>query len=178
MEKMAQREKKPNSKSGLINSSPNVSQSAGSDRVLRPMCFVKQLELPSEYSSGTGVSYATPRTNLAKELEKYSKPHQSNSSSSSCGQNQSDSEYPLSVSTSANQVTYNRSNVNKSSKPESYMNSNFPSESSTSSKSQGNFKYVNYYYLLFLQWSHCSCFGMYFKKRAAIQPQWPLVITV
>ena len=45
-----------------------------SDRVLRPMCFVKQLDIPGQYTSGQSASYATPRTNLAKELEKYSKP--------------------------------------------------------------------------------------------------------
>ncbi|CAG2169751.1 unnamed protein product, partial [Oppiella nova] len=54
-----------------------------SDRVLRPMCFVKQLDLPGKYNSGQSASYATPRTNLAKELEKYSKP-------------QTEAEYPLS----------------------------------------------------------------------------------
>ncbi|XP_031436346.1 myelin transcription factor 1-like protein isoform X3 [Clupea harengus] len=41
-----------------------------SDRVLRPMCFVKQLEIP-QY--GHNVPTTTPRSNLAKELEKYSK---------------------------------------------------------------------------------------------------------
>ncbi|KAL2099151.1 hypothetical protein ACEWY4_005631 [Coilia grayii] len=44
--------------------------SQGSDRVLRPMCFVKQLEMP-QY--GHNVPTTTPRSNLAKELEKYSK---------------------------------------------------------------------------------------------------------
>jgi len=38
------------------------------------MCFVKQLDLPGQYTSGQSASYATPRTNLSKELEKYSKP--------------------------------------------------------------------------------------------------------
>ena len=131
MEKIAQKEKQPKSKSSTITSSVIGSQSAGSDRVLRPMCFVKQLELPSEYSSGAAVSYATPRTNLAKELEKYSKPHQSNSSSSSCGQNQtSDNDYLFSIATSANQITYNRPIVSKS--------SSFGHESYLSSKSQPN----------------------------------------
>ena len=36
----------------------------------RPMCFVKQLEIP-QY--GHNVPTTTPRSNLAKELEKYSK---------------------------------------------------------------------------------------------------------
>eukprot|EP00062_Callorhinchus_milii_P018945 gi/632972965/ref/XP_007902918.1/ PREDICTED: myelin transcription factor 1-like protein isoform X2 [Callorhinchus milii] len=44
----------------------------GSDRVLRPMCFVKQLEIP-QYGYRHNVSTTTPRSNLAKELEKYSK---------------------------------------------------------------------------------------------------------
>ncbi|XP_038656280.1 myelin transcription factor 1-like protein isoform X3 [Scyliorhinus canicula] len=56
----------------------------GSDRVLRkwqhttedtehrPMCFVKQLEIP-QYGYRHSVSTTTPRSNLAKELEKYSK---------------------------------------------------------------------------------------------------------
>lgn len=43
------------------------------ERVLRPMCFVKQLEL-QEYKFPGYVSTPTPRTNLPKELEKYSKP--------------------------------------------------------------------------------------------------------
>ncbi|KAF3701532.1 Myelin transcription factor 1-like protein [Channa argus] len=44
----------------------------GSDRVLRPMCFVKQLDYP-QYGYKNNVSTSTPRSNLAKELEKYSK---------------------------------------------------------------------------------------------------------
>uniref|UniRef100_A0A3Q2ZEC4 Myelin transcription factor 1-like, a n=1 Tax=Kryptolebias marmoratus TaxID=37003 RepID=A0A3Q2ZEC4_KRYMA len=43
-----------------------------SDRVLRPMCFVKQLEIP-QYGYKTNVPTSTPRSNLTKELEKYSK---------------------------------------------------------------------------------------------------------
>ncbi|XP_077912032.1 myelin transcription factor 1-like protein isoform X5 [Halichoerus grypus] len=43
-----------------------------SDRVLRPMCFVKQLEIP-HYGYRNNVPTTTPRSNLAKELEKYSK---------------------------------------------------------------------------------------------------------
>ncbi|XP_071007152.1 myelin transcription factor 1-like protein isoform X3 [Oncorhynchus clarkii lewisi] len=46
--------------------------SQASDRVLRPMCFVKQLEIP-QYGYKNNVSTSTPRSNLAKELEKYSK---------------------------------------------------------------------------------------------------------
>ncbi|XP_058266628.1 myelin transcription factor 1 isoform X5 [Hemibagrus wyckioides] len=44
------------------------------ERVLRPMCFVKQLEMPQcgSYRATSTVSN-TPRANLAKELEKYSK---------------------------------------------------------------------------------------------------------
>ncbi|XP_029452879.1 myelin transcription factor 1-like protein [Rhinatrema bivittatum] len=51
----------------------DVSKSTqASDRVLRPMCFVKQLEIP-QYGYRNNVSTTTPRSNLAKELEKYSK---------------------------------------------------------------------------------------------------------
>lgn len=38
----------------------------------RPMCFVKQLEIP-QYGYKNNVPTSTPRSNLAKELEKYSK---------------------------------------------------------------------------------------------------------
>lgn len=38
----------------------------------RPMCFVKQLEIP-QYGFKNNVPTTTPRSNLAKELEKYSK---------------------------------------------------------------------------------------------------------
>ncbi|XP_030623286.1 myelin transcription factor 1 [Chanos chanos] len=47
--------------------------SPNSDRVLRPMCFVKQLEIPHYGSYRPNVVPTTPRANLAKELEKYSK---------------------------------------------------------------------------------------------------------
>ncbi|XP_051518554.1 myelin transcription factor 1-like isoform X4 [Myxocyprinus asiaticus] len=47
--------------------------SPNSDRVLRPMCFVKQLEIPPPGSYRPSLVPATPRANLAKELEKYSK---------------------------------------------------------------------------------------------------------
>ncbi|XP_067381742.1 myelin transcription factor 1 isoform X7 [Channa argus] len=43
------------------------------DRVLRPMCYVKQLEVPQYGSYRPNMAPATPRANLAKELEKYSK---------------------------------------------------------------------------------------------------------
>ncbi|KAK7495929.1 hypothetical protein BaRGS_00012919 [Batillaria attramentaria] len=43
----------------------------GSDRILRPMILTKQLELQD---TNPVVSTATPRSNLAKELEKYNRP--------------------------------------------------------------------------------------------------------
>uniref|UniRef100_A0A087YGF6 Myelin transcription factor 1 n=1 Tax=Poecilia formosa TaxID=48698 RepID=A0A087YGF6_POEFO len=46
---------------------------SNSDRVLRPMCFVKQLEIPQYGSYRPNTVTTTPRANLAKELEKYSK---------------------------------------------------------------------------------------------------------
>ncbi|XP_057677635.1 myelin transcription factor 1-like isoform X9 [Corythoichthys intestinalis] len=52
--------------SDLLKGSPN-------DRVLRPMCFVKQLEMPQYGSYRPNMAPSTPRANLAKELEKYSK---------------------------------------------------------------------------------------------------------
>lgn len=72
MEKLVNREKMTNvgSKSNSSVCSSPGSSPIGSDRVLRPMCFVKQLEL-SDRSSGQPSSYATPRTNLIKTLEKY-----------------------------------------------------------------------------------------------------------
>lgn len=39
----------------------------------RPMCFVKELEVPPYGSYRPSVAPATPRANLAKELEKFSK---------------------------------------------------------------------------------------------------------
>ncbi|KAK2864149.1 hypothetical protein Q7C36_003303 [Tachysurus vachellii] len=53
-------------------SSDGTKSNQASDRVLRPMCFVKQLEIP-QYGYKNNVSTSTPRSNLAKELEKYSK---------------------------------------------------------------------------------------------------------
>ena len=45
----------------------------GSDRGLRPMILTKQLDLQG-YGEYPSVSPTTPRTNLAKELEKYNRP--------------------------------------------------------------------------------------------------------
>ncbi|XP_028293308.1 myelin transcription factor 1-like protein isoform X2 [Gouania willdenowi] len=64
-EKLAKAQEKHQSCDG---SKPNQA----SDRVLRPMCFVKQLDYP-QYGDKNNVSTSTPRSNLAKELEKYSK---------------------------------------------------------------------------------------------------------
>ncbi len=50
-----------------------LSPSTGTDRVLRPMILTKQLDLPSNMTDAY-TSSSTPRTNLAKELEKYSRP--------------------------------------------------------------------------------------------------------
>ncbi|KAM6164529.1 myelin transcription factor 1 [Rhynchocyon petersi] len=47
--------------------------SSSSDRILRPMCFVKQLEVPPYGNYRPSVAPTTPRANLAKELEKFSK---------------------------------------------------------------------------------------------------------
>ncbi|XP_061415731.1 myelin transcription factor 1-like protein isoform X14 [Lethenteron reissneri] len=52
-------------------SSEGLKSSPRSDRVLRPMCYVKQLDIPG-YGERTNVSPVTPRSNLTKELEKYS----------------------------------------------------------------------------------------------------------
>ncbi|GAA6231710.1 myelin transcription factor 1-like protein isoform X2 [Lates japonicus] len=65
-EKMA----KVHEKSHSTESGSKTNQT--SDRVLRPMCFVKQLEIP-QYGYKNNVPTSTPRSNLAKELEKYSK---------------------------------------------------------------------------------------------------------
>ncbi|XP_041360394.1 myelin transcription factor 1-like isoform X4 [Gigantopelta aegis] len=48
---------------------------SSSDRVLRPMILTKQLDL-NTFGFGSSVSQATPRNNLAKELEKYNRTHQ------------------------------------------------------------------------------------------------------
>ncbi|XP_056150568.1 myelin transcription factor 1-like, a [Lampris incognitus] len=65
-EKMAKVHEKSHSSDGSTKSNQ------ASDRVLRPMCFVKQLEIP-QYGYKNHVPTSTPRSNLAKELEKYSK---------------------------------------------------------------------------------------------------------
>uniref|UniRef100_A0A1A8GT45 Myelin transcription factor 1a n=2 Tax=Nothobranchius korthausae TaxID=1143690 RepID=A0A1A8GT45_9TELE len=52
---------------------PTNEPPSNSDRVLRPMCFVKQLEIPQYGSYRPNTVTTTPRANLAKELEKYSK---------------------------------------------------------------------------------------------------------
>ncbi|XP_062858378.1 myelin transcription factor 1-like, a [Trichomycterus rosablanca] len=54
------------------HTSDGIKSNQASDRVLRPMCFVKQLEIP-QYGYKNNVPTTTPRSNLAKELEKYSK---------------------------------------------------------------------------------------------------------
>ncbi|KAG7220412.1 hypothetical protein INR49_018250 [Caranx melampygus] len=57
-----------------VHLQPSASEpSSNSDRVLRPMCFVKQLEIPQYGSYRPNTVTTTPRANLAKELEKYSK---------------------------------------------------------------------------------------------------------
>ncbi|XP_047242969.1 myelin transcription factor 1 isoform X2 [Girardinichthys multiradiatus] len=57
-----------------INLQASASEpTSNSDRVLRPMCFVKQLEIPQYGSYRPNTVTTTPRANLAKELEKYSK---------------------------------------------------------------------------------------------------------
>ncbi|XP_053308881.1 myelin transcription factor 1 isoform X2 [Spea bombifrons] len=66
-EKLARSHEKQQSPGDLSKSSSN------SDRILRPMCFVKQLEIPQYGSYRPNMVPATPRANLAKELEKYSK---------------------------------------------------------------------------------------------------------
>nr|XP_055044906.1 myelin transcription factor 1 isoform X1 [Misgurnus anguillicaudatus] len=63
-------EKQPQSQTSISDPSTG---SSNSDRVLRPMCFVKQLEIPQYGSYRPNAMPATPRANLAKELEKYSK---------------------------------------------------------------------------------------------------------
>lgn len=52
---------------------PSLSRSLPCYPFFRPMCFVKQLEIPPHGSYRPSLVPATPRANLAKELEKYSK---------------------------------------------------------------------------------------------------------
>ncbi|XP_076329738.1 uncharacterized protein LOC143235445 isoform X4 [Tachypleus tridentatus] len=68
MEKLAQKEQKSTSSKPIQPSS----STASSDRVLRPMCYVKQLEIPENKYTGY-VATSTPRANLPKELGKYNK---------------------------------------------------------------------------------------------------------
>ena len=56
----------------VVVDSPYVS--SGTDRVLRPMILAKQLDLPQSMNDAYTNTASTPRTNLAKELEKYSRP--------------------------------------------------------------------------------------------------------
>ena len=56
----------------VVVDSPYVSP--GTDRVLRPMILTKQLDLPQSMNDAYTNTASTPRTNLAKELEKYSRP--------------------------------------------------------------------------------------------------------
>uniref|UniRef100_A0A8C3AS74 Myelin transcription factor 1 n=1 Tax=Cyclopterus lumpus TaxID=8103 RepID=A0A8C3AS74_CYCLU len=63
---------KSQDKQVLLQAAPSE-PSSNSDRVLRPMCFVKQLEIPQYGSYRPNTVTTTPRANLAKELEKYSK---------------------------------------------------------------------------------------------------------
>ncbi|NXA99334.1 MYT1 factor, partial [Cnemophilus loriae] len=67
-EKLAKSHEKQQTQSG-----DPAKTSSNSDRILRPMCFVKQLEIPQYGSYRPNMVPATPRANLAKELEKYSK---------------------------------------------------------------------------------------------------------
>lgn len=60
----------------------SIEVTSSSDRVLRPMIVAKQLDLPDGLT-GDYVSQQTPRTNLTKELEKYNRPMDYASSSSS-----------------------------------------------------------------------------------------------
>ncbi len=63
-----------------------LSPSTGTDRVLRPMILTKQLDLPSSMTDAYTPS-STPRTNLAKELEKYSRPQSEHTVSYFCHAN-------------------------------------------------------------------------------------------
>ncbi|XP_040844104.1 myelin transcription factor 1 isoform X1 [Ochotona curzoniae] len=67
-EKLAKTHEKPPPQPGELSKS-----GSSSDRILRPMCFVKQLEVPPYGSYRPSMAPATPRANLAKELEKFSK---------------------------------------------------------------------------------------------------------
>uniref|UniRef100_A0A8D3A468 Myelin transcription factor 1-like, a n=1 Tax=Scophthalmus maximus TaxID=52904 RepID=A0A8D3A468_SCOMX len=68
----AEKISKVHEKSHTVTDTGSKTSNQTSDRVLRPMCFVKQLEIP-QYGYKNNVPTSTPRSNLAKELEKYSK---------------------------------------------------------------------------------------------------------
>lgn len=57
----------------LSPSSPTLMSFRSPSPPHRPMCFVKQLEVPQYGSYRPNIAPTTPRANLAKELEKYSK---------------------------------------------------------------------------------------------------------
>ncbi|GBM96678.1 Myelin transcription factor 1-like protein [Araneus ventricosus] len=74
MEKMVNKEHKlTQNKTPSTTTTTQCQSTVSSERVLRPMCYVKQLEL-QDYKFPGFVNTQTPRTNLTKELEKYSKP--------------------------------------------------------------------------------------------------------
>uniref|UniRef100_A0A671U747 Myelin transcription factor 1 n=1 Tax=Sparus aurata TaxID=8175 RepID=A0A671U747_SPAAU len=63
-EKLSKGQDKPHLSHPTLTSSPSPH---------RPMCFVKQLEMPQYGSYRPNMAPTTPRANLARELEKYSK---------------------------------------------------------------------------------------------------------
>uniref|UniRef100_I3IVJ6 Myelin transcription factor 1 n=1 Tax=Oreochromis niloticus TaxID=8128 RepID=I3IVJ6_ORENI len=69
----AEKLSKSHDKQHLSQSGSEHLKGSPNDRVLRPMCFVKQLEVPQYGSYRPNMAPSTPRANLAKELEKYSK---------------------------------------------------------------------------------------------------------
>ncbi|XP_072224058.1 myelin transcription factor 1 isoform X2 [Leuresthes tenuis] len=69
----AEKLSKSHDKQLLTQPGPEHLKGSPNDRVLRPMCFVKQLEVPQYGSYRPNMGPSTPRANLAKELEKYSK---------------------------------------------------------------------------------------------------------
>ncbi|XP_076023280.1 myelin transcription factor 1 isoform X2 [Genypterus blacodes] len=69
----AEKLSKGHDKQHLSQPSGEPFKGSPNDRVLRPMCFVKQLDVPQYGNYRPNMAPATPRANLAKELEKYSK---------------------------------------------------------------------------------------------------------
>ncbi|XP_019492867.1 PREDICTED: myelin transcription factor 1 isoform X4 [Hipposideros armiger] len=67
-EKLAKSHEKQQPQTGELSKN-----GSSSDRILRPMCFVKQLEVPPYGSYRPSVAPTTPRANVARELEKFSK---------------------------------------------------------------------------------------------------------